>query len=117
MKEYKVKITDEALSDMNQIYDYINETLLSPENAISQYNRIADGILKLSSFPKRFHTLDFDPCRTKGLRRMIVDNYSVFYCLKDDNVIVTAVLYSASDIEERLKRKHSAGTLEILNQP
>ena len=51
MKEYKVKITDEALSDMNQIYDYINETLLSPENAISQYNRIADGMLKLSSFP------------------------------------------------------------------
>ena len=76
MKEYKVKITDEALSDMNQIYDYINETLLSPENAISQYNRIADGILKLSSFPKRFHTLDFEPWRTKGLRRMIVDNYA-----------------------------------------
>lgn len=113
MKEYNVKITDEALTDMKQIYDYINETLLSPENAIGQYNRIADGILKLSSFPKRFHVIDFEPWKTKELRRMTVDNYSVFYFVKGDNIIVTSVLYSASDIEERLKRKDSVGTFKI----
>lgn len=31
------------------------------------------------------------------------DNYSVFYIINEDKVIVTDVLYSASDIEERLK--------------
>lgn len=35
---------------------------------------------------------------------MIVDNYSVFYVIKEDRVIVTDVLYIASNIEERLKR-------------
>lgn len=54
MKEYKVKITDEALSDMAQIYDYIAGKLLSPENAIGQYNRIAEAVLKLSYLPERF---------------------------------------------------------------
>ena len=31
---------------------------------------------------------------------MLVDNYSVFYAIKEDRVIMTDVLYSASDIEE-----------------
>ena len=34
---------------------------------------------------------------------MVVDNYSVFYVIKENRVIVTDVLYSASDIEARLR--------------
>ena len=49
---------------------------------------------------------DMEPERAAGLRRMLVDNYSVFYVIRDDKVIVTDVLYSASDIEQRLKEKH-----------
>ena len=39
-----------------------------------------------------------------GLRQLAVDNYSVFYVIEDERVIVMRVLYSASDIEMRLKR-------------
>lgn len=113
MKEYEVKITDEALSDMAQIYDYIAEKLLSLENAIGQYNRIADAVLKLSSLPGRFRIIDVEPWKTQGLRRMLVDNYSVFYIVDGDFVIVTAVLYSASDIEKRLKQKDFDGMFKI----
>ena len=34
---------------------------------------------------------------------MVVDNYSVFYVIKENRVIITDVLYSASDIEARLR--------------
>lgn len=47
--------------------------------------------------------MDSEPEHSKGIRRMLVDNYSIFYIIKEDKVIVTDVLYSASDIEERLK--------------
>ena len=50
--------------------------------------------------------MDFEPEHSAGLRRMLVDHYSVFYVLRGDRVIVTDVLYSASDIELRLKEKH-----------
>ena len=103
MKHYTVEITDEALADMEQLYNHIAFVLLSSENAMGQYNRIADEILKLDAFPERFRILDSEPEHTKCIRRMPVDNYSVFYVIKDDRVIVTDVLYSASDIEERLK--------------
>lgn len=103
MKRYTVEITDEALADMEGLYHHIAYVLLAPENAIGQYNRIADEILKLETFPERCRIMDSEPERSNGIRRMVVDNYSVFYVIKEDRVIVTDVLYSASDIERRLK--------------
>ena len=41
----KVEITKEALQDMEDIYNYIAIDLLAPDNAMGQYNRIADEIL------------------------------------------------------------------------
>ncbi len=106
MEHYVVEVTDSALSDMEDIYRHIAEKLLSPENALGQYNRIADEILSLDTFPERYRIVDFEPERSAELRRMLVDNYSVFYVVRGNRVIVTDVLYSASDIEQRLKERH-----------
>lgn len=103
MRQYNVQITNEALTDMEQLYNYIAYVLLSPENAMGQYNWIADAILTLDTFPDRFGIIDSESEHSKEIRRMLVDNYSVFFVIQDDKVIVTDVLYSASDIERRLK--------------
>ena len=100
---YTIEITDEALADMEQLYQYIAEVLLSPENAIGQYNRIADAILTLNELPERCPVMDTEPEHSRGIRRILVDNYSVFYVIEGTRVIIIDVLYSASDIEQRLK--------------
>ena len=105
MKQYKVEITKEALQDMEDIYNYIANELLSPENAMGQYNRIAGKILRLDMFPEKFKVLESEREKKRELRRLVVDNYSVFYVINEDRVIVTNVLYSASDIEKRLREK------------
>ena len=92
MKQYKVEITKEALQDMENIYDYIAVNLLSPENVLGQYNRIADEVLTLNAFPERYRIMESEPEKKKEMRRMTVDNYSVFYVIKDERVIVTDVL-------------------------
>ena len=103
MKEYNVRITESALEDMEQIYIYIENVLLSPENAKGQYDRIADKILRLGIFPKKYQVVEIEPFHSKGLRRMPVDNYSVFYIIDNKEVIVTNVIYSSSDFIVRLK--------------
>ena len=103
MKTYNVKVTDAALADMEEIYNYIAFTLLSPANAIAQYDRIAEAILSLNILPERFKVMNFTGKELKNLRRMPVDNFSVFYVITDDSIIVTNVLYSASDISQRLQ--------------
>ena len=65
---------------------------------MGQYDRIADEVLKLDVFPERFRIMDSEPEHSKDIHRMVVDNYSVFYVIKEDRVIVTDVLYSASDV-------------------
>ena len=102
MKRYIVQITDKALADMEEIYDYIAMRLQASENALGQYNRIADAIEKLDVFPERVRVMESEPEHTMGLRQLPVDNYSVFYVIKEEYVIVTRVLYSASDISRRL---------------
>ena len=102
MKQYIVEITAAALADMEEIYNHIAYVLLSPENAMRQYNRIADKILGLESMPERNRIMDADFGLTRELRRTFVDNYTVFYEIREDRVIITDVLYSASDIEKRL---------------
>lgn len=103
MSQYKVVITDSALDDMNKIYSYIADTLLSPDNAASQCDRIADAILLLDTFPERNRIMDSSREHKMGLRMLPVDNYMVFYCIKGSCVFVTDVLYGACDYEEKLK--------------
>lgn len=103
MTHYKIHISDEALNDMASIYEYIADELLAPDTAMGQYNRIADAIETLDQMPERIKLMESEPEKSRGLRRLVVDNYAVFFIISDDVVIVTNVLYGASDIENRLR--------------
>ena len=74
MKQYTVQITDKALADMEEIYTYIAEQLLAPENAIGQYNRIAEAIQNLNVFPERV--------RIKS--NFLIKRCVVLLCIKTD---------------------------------
>lgn len=102
MKQYVVRITDRALADMEEIYNYIAIQLQAPENAMGQYNRIAEAIEGLNVFPERVKLVESEPERIMGLRQLVIDNYSVFYVIEDMDVIVTRVLYGAMNISSRL---------------
>ena len=67
-------------------------------------------ILSLEEMPLRYGIPQFEPCITAQLHRMLVDNYSVFYIVRGETVIVTDVLYSASDLETRLGTRHESKT-------
>lgn len=103
MKQYRVQITDKALSDMEEIYNYIADQLQAPAAAIEQYNRIADTIETLDTFPERVKLMETEEEREMGLRQMPIDSFSVFFHIREERVIITNVLYSASDIAKRLR--------------
>ena len=104
-----VEITQTALGDMEGIYDYIANVLLAPENAMGQYNRIADAILTLESNPERCPVFEVEPERSWRMRRMVMDNYLVCYIVDPDKETVTDVLYGASNVHARLKTRHMTG--------
>ena len=106
MEKYIVDITDEALADMEALYEYIAIKLQAPENTMGQYNRLADAILTLESFPDRFGLFECEPEHSMGIHKMVVDNY-VVCCVIDPGVVtVTDVLYGASDLHKKLTERH-----------
>lgn len=107
MEEYQVRITDEALKDMENIYNYIAYTILVPDSAKTQYNRIAESILSLSFLPERYQLFEEEPKHSLGIRRLVVDNYLICYVVDPGVVTVTDVLYGASNVHQRLKVRHN----------
>jgi len=102
MKQYKVKITDRALSDMEAVYDYIADELLAPDTAMKQYDRFAEAIESLCTFPERCMLLESEPEHNMGMRQLLIDHYSAFYIVGEVDVTVLRVLYSASDFNAKL---------------
>ena len=72
MKQYDVKISRMALSDMEQIYSYIADRLLESDTAMRQYDRIAEAIQSLNILPERCALVESEPERTQGLRQMLL---------------------------------------------
>lgn len=99
MPSYSVDLTQNAASDIREIYAYIRFQLLEPETAAQQRDRIKKAVLGLSSLPKRYALISDGQLREAGVRFCPVDNYLVFYVINEQehNVTVIRVLYSRRD--------------------
>lgn len=105
---YEIELTKQAQADLEGIYEYIALTLLAPENAEGQLERLEGSILSLDHMPLRFREYDTEPWRSKGVRIMPVDNYVVLYVPDDAKGMVTVirVMYGGRDIDREL-REHT----------
>ena len=77
--KYKVMYTAGAKRDLRNIFRYISEELLAPENAAGQTDRIMAAIRKLDTMPNRNRLYEEELWHSRGLRFFPVDNYLVFY--------------------------------------
>ena len=106
---YQIKYSKEARQDLRDIYTYIAEELLAPETAAGQVNRIMYVVDGLDEMPFRFAQYEFEPWHSQGLRFVPVDNYIVFYLLKekDEIVYIVRIMYGGRNtrkqFEETLK--------------
>ena len=96
MKHYTVEITNEALADMEQLYNHIAYVLQAPENAMDQYNRIADAILTLETLAERIRIMESEPERSKEMRINMIHEagyapvkrkVSCLFCMKERKFI------------------------------
>ena len=103
---FEVKISEQANSDLREIFEYIAFELRSPQDAAGQLDRLERNILSLERLPERFHTYQKEPWHSRGLRVMPVDNYLVFYVTNRNTATVTIVriMYGGRDINAQLKK-------------
>lgn len=97
--DYQVKISPAATLQLNQTACYISEILFVPETAKKWLGVMEEAILTLDTLPSRYPLTEEEPWHTKGIRKMIVKGFSVYYLVNEDKkvVTVTAVIYGKRD--------------------
>ena len=101
---WRVNYTDDALDDLQGIFDYISLTLQEPGIAAKQANRIMDAADSLDHMPLRCRLYGKEPWCSKGLRVLTVDNYLIFFLPDESNHTVTIIriMYGGRDIDKQL---------------
>lgn len=101
---YSVEISQRAEEDLHEIFHYISDSLLSPQSAERLLSRIETSIMSLDNMPYRFSAYDKEPWRSRGVRKMTVDNFLVFYIPDDEKRCVTVIriMYGGRDIDKVL---------------
>ena len=103
---YEVEVSEQADSDLREIFEYIAFELQSPENASGQLDRLEEQILSLDTMPERYRKYEKEPWKSRGLHIVPVDNYCVLYIVDNGNMTVSIirVMYGGRDINTQLDK-------------
>ena len=99
MKEYEVKLTKQAETQIHEIAWYITVVLKNPDAAENLMDEIDAAMEKLKKHPAAISLTDEEPWRSTGIRSMGVKNFLIYFWINENNlkVQVTGVVYAARD--------------------
>lgn len=91
MTRYKIEITQPAENDLREVKRYISNELMEPDTAKRVVAKIGEVIMGLSELPLRNALVADERLAFKGIRKIIIDNFIVFYIVDEENEIVTII--------------------------
>lgn len=100
LDKYKVKVNPKAIRELDNIYGYIANEKLAPENAKGQVDRIKKAVLNLDSFPQSHQERNEDRYAGKGYRQLLIDNYIAVFRVDEvhKTVYVVTIQYQERDL-------------------
>ena len=100
LDKYKVKVNPRAIRELDQIYEYIANEKLAPENAKGQVDRIKKSILSLDTFPQSHQERNEGRYAGKGYRQLLSDNCVVIFRMDEPckTVYVVTIQYQGRNL-------------------
>ena len=97
--DYKVKLTDHAVAQLQEAVIYISKVLQASTVAKHWAARIKKELASLSTMPARYPLTEEDPWHTEGVHKMSVENFLVYYWIDEAKKIVwiNAIVYARRD--------------------
>lgn len=104
--KYEVIYAEQALNDLLGIRHYIATELLAPETARQWSEKIRAAIEGLNELPNRHPLVDKEPWKSRGLRKLVVNHFVVFYLPmeKSRQVLILTILFGKRDLTKILSR-------------
>ena len=97
---FKVRYSEQAVDDLDEILSYISNELYSPKAAERFYVAVGDKLDLLREHPYMFPLYHDDMLRVEGYRYAVIGNYLMFYLVDEDSadVCIARILYGKLDI-------------------
>jgi len=104
---YHIDITEPAEGDIIEAVKYITEQLLNPSAAGKLLDDAENAIYSLTDMPQRHALVKDDDLAILGFRFMPVNNYLIFYIVREDKktVVIQRFLYGRRDWVTILKNE------------
>lgn len=99
MDSYRIIVTPDAEADLSELRDYIANVLRSPETARSYLHHLRKEIGSLSEMPARIKAVDEEPWHSRGIRKLIVKNFLVYFRIVEEEktVFILNAIYARRD--------------------
>lgn len=102
--KYELVIYPQAAADMEGIFDYIYNQLCNPTAAFKQVEDFEKALDTVCCAPLSCPTVNNDYVKDRSLRKLIVNNYIVFYrpLQEEAQIEVVRVLYGMMNFKDIL---------------
>ena len=98
-EQYKIIFTNDAIKDMDNIFNYISEKLYAPNSARNLMKKVNDTIDNLKYMPKAYSVIKKFPELEMEHRRIVVKDYVIIYTVDEDtkSVYIINMYYGGSN--------------------
>jgi len=93
VEKYNIEYSKESKEDLLGIKQYIKYNSQEPETAQKLIEKLRKEINNLKHNPKIYGVIDDDIIKKIKIRKLIVDNYIVFYRIKNDSIEIVRGMY------------------------
>ena len=113
---YSIEISEISLQELDETVEYISETLQNETAAENLYNEFYKKAHSLITNPMRYALVRNKYLASKGIRLMTVNNYNLFYVVREDVNIVRIIrfMHSRRNWVNLLKESEETITTEVL---
>lgn len=107
MDSYKVVMTDDAMSMLNDIVDYINYELLNDIAADNVYADALKTVDKLEDLAGSLNHCTNETLAKLGYRKIhfLKHSYVFIYKIYDDTAVIEGTYHDSQDYENRFERE------------
>lgn len=101
-RKFNLNIFPLAQKDMENIFKYIAVDLASPTAANNLIDDFENAFENICLFPESCPLIQNEYVKDKTLRKLVVNNYIVFYKVLDSEIQVVRVIYGMRNYEDLL---------------
>lgn len=88
ISSYEVEFTEDAIDEMDEIYNYIFKELKASESAKKLIHQVRESVLALGWSPNLYPKIEKRDRTEREYRRMVVKSYVLLYTVDEYNKIV-----------------------------